>query len=178
MPTAHANRRALYVSLTPAQADALDHQEQRTGRSAAATAKLLLAQMLHEQEPPPNPEPVRRALLRDARQTLRLTKPEADLLKALAQRMNMSAHAYIVALLRSHMLRTPQPTGQEIEALDASTRELNAIGVNLNQLVRKAHEMNDFPTGLAPKIKQVADHMKKHAAAVNSVIRASVERWT
>lgn len=173
-------RKALYVRLTPARAVALDAYEKRTGRSAADVARQILDQLLSPDAPVPVPRTVKDYTARTARRTLRLTPAEDELATALAERHGISTQRFVVGILRTALLKAAQPTEREITALDASTRQLQAIGVNLNQVVRRLNEAppGQIPPGLADAIARVKDYIGTHTRAVDQLIKASLERWT
>ena len=175
-----STRKALYVRLTPARAAALDEYEKRTGRSAAVVARQLLDQILSPDQTLPTARTVQDYAARTARRTLRLTPAEDELVTALAARHGISTQRYVVGVLRTALLKAAQPTEREIDALDASTRQLQAIGVNLNQVVRRLNEAppGQIPSGLADAIARVKEYIGMHTRAVDQLIKASLERWT
>lgn len=173
-------RRGLYLSLTAEQDDALDRYTRSSGESAAALGRRVLAQLIQATSDDPRPIQARGYVARTARRTLRLTPAESDLVDALALRHGTTSHGYVVGVLRTALLKAPQPTEPEIAALDASTHQLKAIGVNLNQVVRRLNEAppGQIPAGLADAIQRVKDHLAGHTASVDRLIKARLERWT
>jgi hypothetical protein len=78
-------------------------------------------------------------LARQARLYVRLTRGDRQLLEARSAARCLAPATYASVLLRSHLRAlTPLPDS-ELRAIRQSTRELAAIGRNLNQIARAAH---------------------------------------
>ncbi|MGH8199774.1 MAG: plasmid mobilization protein, partial [Steroidobacteraceae bacterium] len=72
---------------------------------------------------------------RDARLTVRLVPEDRALLRERAAARTMHAATYVSALVRSHLRRVAPLPDRELSSLQASVRELAAIGRNLNRMV-------------------------------------------
>jgi predicted ATPase with chaperone activity len=101
--------------------------------------RLLMASMVSEPEPD--------AVLgdatfepRDARLTVRLMADDRLVLRERAAARGMPMATYVSALVRSHLRSLPPLPVAEHHALKATINELTAVGRNLNQLVRIAHQ--------------------------------------
>lgn len=81
-------------------------------------------------------EPAARAGLRDARLTVRLAPEDRALLSERAAARTMPAATYVSVLVRAHLRRIVPLPDRELSSLQASVRELAAIGRNLNTIAR------------------------------------------
>jgi hypothetical protein len=81
-------------------------------------------------------EPVAPSDLRDARLTVRLVPEDRALLSERAAARTMPAATYVSVLVRSHLRRVAPLPDRELSSLQASVRELAAIGRNLNTIAR------------------------------------------
>ncbi len=171
------------VRLDPAQHAELAAEAASRGTTVAAFIRHSLAQALH----PPMPKSsvdgtfrTRHSNYQPARKlrAFRLTDAEDALLQAQATQHGYTPQAYMLALLRTNLTGLPSPNKSEVEALDESTRQMRAIGTNLNQVVRKMNEMRGMPDGLAAAIQKVRDAIAAHTSHVDRVLKASAERWT
>jgi hypothetical protein len=66
----------------------------------------------------------------------------------------------------------------ELEELREATREIAAIGRNLNQIARALNADPDAePGGLAQAVVSVAEKIEDHKAAVSALIGRNLNRW-
>ena len=108
----------------------------RQGLSESALLKRLVDQMLAsapsddlaDSAAPPDP--------RDARLTVRLVPEDRALLRERAASRTMPAATYVSVLVRSHLRRVAPLPDRELSSLQASVRELAAIGRHLNTMAR------------------------------------------
>jgi len=108
----------------------------RQSLSESALLKRLVEQMLASSEieevathmAPPDP--------RDARLTVRLVPEDRALLRERAAARTMPVATYVSVLVRSHLRRVAPLPVRELSSLQASVRELGAIGRNLNTMAR------------------------------------------
>jgi hypothetical protein len=144
----------------------------------SALLKRMLDLLLHtagsEGQVAANPE--RPARL--ARLYLRLTEGDRQLLRERSAARCLAPATYVSILLRSHLRAlTPLPEA-ELRALRNSTRELAAIGRNLNQIALAAHRSDvgggvsrDELRGILKACEALRDH-------VRSYIRTNVSSWS
>ena len=115
--------------------------------------------------------------LRQTRVYVRLTPGDCLLLQARATARCLAPATYAAILLRAHLRAlTPLPEA-ELRALRQTTRELWAIGRNLNQIARAANQGN-AGTGVSRDELQVL--MKVCVALrdhVRQYIQANVRSW-
>ena len=103
------------------------------------------------------------ASLRRTRQiNLRVTEAEARTLAGHAEASRLTVPAY----LRRRGLRRPAPATAVAELPPELRRELNKIGVNLNQLTRLAHQGRYRPRGG----RAVADRLERAAAWIETIL--------
>ncbi|MDG4868622.1 plasmid mobilization relaxosome protein MobC (plasmid) [Guyparkeria sp. 1SP6A2] len=112
---------------------------------------------------------------------MRLTDDEQEAVAALADAEGFpTPTTWAAAVLRAAIHRDAVLTDAEIAALRESTRELAAVGRNLNQI---AHTLNieasrsnqaRVTDGL---IDAVAEHVEANKAAVSALIHRNLSRW-
>jgi len=78
--------------------------------------------------------------VRSSRLYVRIKAEDRLLLNERAAARRMAAATYVSAIVRSHLRSVCPLPKEELSALTRSIAELNAIGRNLNQLARLAHE--------------------------------------
>lgn len=112
----------------------------RQGLSESALLKRLIEQMLASAEVHAVVEPVAAPDPRDARLTVRLVPEDRVLLRERAIARCMPAATYVSVLVRSHLRRLAPLPDRELSSLQASVRELAAVGRNLNTMARLLHQ--------------------------------------
>jgi hypothetical protein len=108
----------------------------RQGLSESALLKRLVEQMLGSAKIDDLAEPVAPLDPRDARLTVRLVPEDRALLRERAVARTMPVATYVSVLVRSHLRRVAPLPDRELSSLQASVRELGAIGRNLNTVTR------------------------------------------
>ena len=114
---------------------------ERQGLSASAFLKRLVKQVLaaggSAEAVPSIPVQVR-----DARITIRLIAEDHALLCERAATRTMPSATYVSALVRAHLRRVAPIPDRELEALQATVRELAVLGRNINTITRLMHQGN------------------------------------
>ncbi len=115
--------------------------------------------------------------LRGSRLCVRLHPDDQLLLRERAAARQMAAATYVSVLVRAH-LRTLSPLPKaELMALKRSVAELSAIGRNLNQLARLAHQQGKVvgpsSEGVMAFIK-VCEALRDHT---KNLIKANTRSW-
>ena len=115
--------------------------------------------------------------LRGSRLCVRLHPDDQLLLSERAAARQMAAATYVSVLVRAH-LRTLAPLPKaELMALKRSVAELGAIGRNVNQLVRLAHQETK-PVGPSREdlwmILRVCESMRDH---IKDLVKANTYSW-
>jgi predicted DNA binding CopG/RHH family protein len=108
----------------------------RQSLSESALLKRLVEQMLASAEIDDVAESVAPLDPRDARLTVRLVPEDRALLRERAAARTMPVATYVSVLVRSHLRRVAPLPDRELSSLQASVRELRAIGRNLNTMAR------------------------------------------
>lgn len=113
-----------------------------------------------------------------ARMTIRMRAVLMDTAKARAKQKGMAPSRWVAALVQSNLMRDPVMTDSELTALNASSRELIAIGRNLNQMTKSLHEhhYNTEAVRLAA-LAELSEAIKQNRAAIRAVVRASQNAW-
>ncbi|HJS88968.1 MAG TPA: hypothetical protein VJ738_03295 [Steroidobacteraceae bacterium] len=112
----------------------------RQSLSESALLKRLVEQMLASADIDDTAEPVAPPDPRDARLTVRLVPEDRALLRERAIARSMPAATYVSVLVRSHLRRVAPLPDRELSSLQASVRELAAVGRNLNTMARLLHQ--------------------------------------
>jgi hypothetical protein len=108
----------------------------RQGLSESALLKRLVEQMLASAVTDTLAEPVVSPDARAARVTVRLVREDKALLCERAAARTMPAATYVSVLVRSHLRRLAPLPDRELSDLQASVRELAAVGRHLNAMAR------------------------------------------
>jgi hypothetical protein len=120
--------------------------------------------------------PIQRQL-RGSRLCVRLHPDDQLLLSERAAARQMAAATYVSVLVRSHLRPLAPLPKAELMALKRSVAELGAIGRNVNQLVRLAHQ-GAMPAGPSREdlrmILKVCEAMRDHTKAL---IRGNTRSW-
>jgi hypothetical protein len=90
----------------------------------------------------------------------------------------MSFSRWISALVQSNLTRHPVLTETELLAIEASTRELAAIGRNINQLARALNETY-FQTERIrlDRLNELSRNITQTREAIGALVRASRNSW-
>jgi len=114
---------------------------------------------------------------RTSRLYVRLRPDDQLLLAERAAARGMAGATYVSVLVRSHLRHLPPLPKAELVALKRCVAELGAIGRNLNQVVRIAHESGRI-TGPGREdlrsMLKVSEGLRDH---VKGLIKANVESW-
>ncbi|HJS88336.1 MAG TPA: hypothetical protein VJ738_00035 [Steroidobacteraceae bacterium] len=108
--------------------------------SESALLKRLAEQMLGSAEFDTAAEPMTPPDPRGARLTVRLVPEDRALLRERAIARSMPAATYVSVLVRSHLRQLAPLPDRELSTLQASVRELAAVGRNLNMMARLLHQ--------------------------------------
>ena len=113
---------------------------------------------------------------RDARLYVRLRHEDRLLLRDRAAARGMAPATYVSVLVRSHLRNLAPLPKEELLALRRSVAELGAIGRNLNQIAKAAHQAGK-PTGPEREdlrvMLKVADGLRDHVKALLNVNQTS-----
>jgi hypothetical protein len=135
-----------------------------------------------------------RAALVDARPKVPLTDEEWERVIARAAHEGLTVPRWIVALVRAHLAGQPQLGSPSLDALRRSNLEVQAVGRNLNQLVRALNAINDHlangrlgpaEEGLRSQrgqhvrelVQQIRNTIDGHLPRVSEVLTDNVNRW-
>ena len=141
----------------------------------------LLRRTLH-QVPSPRRPPVRvvpRRAERPTRQVgFRLTPSEYAALATRARAEGYRPTHWLVALIRVQLTREPSLSDPERQAVAHSTKQLLALGRNLNQIARA---LNRAPAQQAAVrlalLQELSTRIQAHVEQITALTRASLERW-
>lgn len=149
----------------------------RQSLSESALLKRLVEQMLASAEIDDTAEPIAPPDPRDARLTVRLVPEDRALLRERAAARSMRAATYVSVLVRSHLRRLAPLPDRELSSLQASVRELAAIGRNLNTMARLLHQDARQPVPGRQEVLamlRICEALRDH---VRALIKANLISW-
>jgi hypothetical protein len=96
--------------------------------------------------------------------------------RAAARRMSTSR--WIASLVQSNLIRDPVLTEPELLAVQAASRELAAIGRNLNQIARRLNDaFYETERVRIDLLSDLAESIKQERQAIRALVRASKQGW-
>jgi hypothetical protein len=115
--------------------------------------------------------------LRGARLAVRLHPEDQLLLTLRARARQMAPATYVSVLVRVH-LRTVSPLPEpELMALKRSVAELGAIGRNINQLARYAHQTTDVSGVTRQQLMSILKACEALRHHTKDLIKANAHSW-
>lgn len=108
---------------------------------------------------------------------VRLRPEDRLLLEARAAARGMRSATYVSALTRSHLRHLAPLPKNEYLALRQSINELSAIGRNVNQIAKYAHEGGRLPPSLQREcwaMLKVCEGLRDHTKAL---LKANLDSW-
>ena len=113
--------------------------------------------------------------LRGSRTSVRLHPDDKLLLAERAASRQMAVATYISVLVRAHLRNLSPLPKAELMALKRSVAEIGAIGRNLNQLTRLAHQGAGGPTrGDLLAILKACEALREHT---KDLVKANARSW-
>ncbi len=113
------------------------------------------------------------------RQEIRLANSEIDGISELAQAFGASRRAYLVNLVRGHLLRKPQLGMTELAVIGESNKQLAAFGRHLNQIAKKLNSGENIEAhSVAQALNRLKEEIDEHLAYVHKVMRSNLDRWS
>ena len=165
----HSDRQLLSESawlkrLVIRELQAVDDRQSATGDVSAATATA------HRQQPKETRRHSRRIYVR-------LRHDDKLLLAARAAARGMRPATYVSALTRSHLRAVAPLPKEELLALKRSIGELAAIGRNLNQIARAAHEGSRFPGHAKEEFRAMLKVCEALRDNTKTLLKANLTSW-
>ncbi len=112
------------------------------------------------------------------RMTVRMPRFLLEATKERARSKGMAPSRFVASLVQSNLTRQPVMNADEVKALQASSRELAAIGRNINQM---AHLLNatfhETERVRLDKLAEVHRAVVENRATIRALIRASQNAW-
>lgn len=108
---------------------------------------------------------------------IRVRHGDRLILRERAETRGMPAATYIAALVRAHLRALAPLPGEEVAALKRSIAELSAIGRNLNQIARVAHQTGRVTGPNRDDLRsmlKVCEAMREH---IKDLVRANRATW-
>jgi hypothetical protein len=117
----------------------------------------LLRRLITEALDLPAPSVVPLPIGRPEKVTVRFRESEMRQIAEIARRRGMTRTGWIVALVRSRLGSSVQPSPDEREALRAIVRELNRVGGNINQIARAANSSVQQGNAIEPASADICE---------------------
>jgi predicted DNA binding CopG/RHH family protein len=110
--------------------------------------------------------------------TVRMPRFLMEAVNARGRLKGMAPSRFITAMIQSNLTKQPVMTGEELNALQETNRELVAIGRNLNQIARSLngnfYETERIKLDSLRELKQV---INKNVDEIRNLVRASNNSW-
>lgn len=115
----------------------------------------------------------------NSRLMVRLPAGVARALHIRAQMKGMASSRYLGAIAQAHLAHVPVMTGEELAALKASSRELAAIGRNINQIARALNDAHHETHRVRLELlADLADTIEAEREAIRQLMHASLASWS
>jgi hypothetical protein len=112
------------------------------------------------------------------RMTVRLPGFLMDAAKQRGKSKGMAASRWVAALVQANLTGKPVMTDKELAVLQASNRELAAIGRNINQIAKALNEaFHETERVRLDTLAALSQSISENRAAIHSLVRASQQAW-
>lgn len=112
------------------------------------------------------------------RTTVRMPRFLMEAAKRRAKAKGMAPSRWISVLVQSHITRDPVMTNAELAGLHESSRELAAIGRNINQIAKALNEaFYETERVRLDTLAELGEAIKTNRAAIRALVRASLRAW-
>ena len=112
------------------------------------------------------------------RLTVRLPRYVRHAASELAKTRGLAISSWIASLVQSQVAATPVLTADELEIVDASNRELAAVGRNINQIARALNEAHfQVERVRLDRLAYLAEKIEDVRQAISTLVRASRNAW-
>lgn len=111
------------------------------------------------------------------RRQMTLYKNDLLNLEFIAQKSGCELPYYISALIRNHLYKSIELTGNEIEVLRKSNFQISSIGNNLNQIAKRVNLDMGIDHYDIDLIKQLIIKVDAHVQLVNQCLQLNLNRW-
>lgn len=118
------------------------------------------------------------------RMTVRMPRFLMEATKKRSKAKGMAPSRWVTALVQSNLTGQPVMSDAELEGLQASGRELVAIGRNINQIAKSINQANVIHPGAFEKewlplikLTELSQAITENRAAIRALVRASQNAW-
>ena len=112
------------------------------------------------------------------RMTVRLPGFLMEAAKQRGKSKGMAASRWVAALVQANLTGKPVMTDKELAMLQASNRELAAIGRNINQIAKALNEaFHETERVRLDTLTALSQSITENRAAIRSLVRASQQAW-
>ena len=107
---------------------------------------------------------------------IRLIPTEYHAVNLRAEAEGCSVQRWVINCIRASLTHQPQFTMETTKALWESSKQLRAIGRNLNQIAKRLNE-GELGTLKAEQLEKLAEYIYMHTHKVAALQDASLSRW-
>lgn len=154
---------------------------ERRGLTESELVRAMLTRLTATEAPAERddaPAPGREYERRDQQMKLTLTRSEKRAIDERASREGMRSSYWVIWLTRTHLTGQPQFNPNELDALREATRQLAAVGSNLNQVAHALNADLRHRDKLTDElIHQVAREVKSLRREIKAYVETAVNRW-
>lgn len=148
------------------------------GHSESSLLGLLINTFLERNPAPPPVSQEDEPEGKEDRVTARFTLDEGRALASLAAKRNMKRGTYLAALFRSHARLGVYLPEAELTALREASRELAALGRNVNQIARALNtSLDNAHVAMSLDFQHLGQLIASEREAVKTLIKASQKSW-
>lgn len=113
------------------------------------------------------------------RMTVRMPRFLMEAVNARGRLKGMAPSRFVTAMVQSNLTKYPVMTGEELIVLQATNRELSAIGRNLNQVAKSLNGgFHEAERVKLDKLKELKQAIEKNINEIRNLVRASNNSWS
>jgi hypothetical protein len=166
--------KAWLIRLPVALYDRWSAQAQAQGMSAPQLLRRAMVALLDGSNAPAA-VPSRTEAARSGHISLTLRRGDREAVRQACRAEGHTLSGWLAALIRARLNAAPVLTAEELQALEAATLQLAAVGRNLNSAVYRLHR-EDRWFEEAARLSTLASAVKKVTARMNAVVERATER--
>lgn len=111
--------------------------------------------------------------------TVRMPRFLMEAVNARGRLKGMAPSRFITAMIQSNLTKQPVMTGEELNALQATNRELVAIGRNLNQVAKSLNQaFHETERVRLDYLKELKQAINKNINEIRNLVRVSKNSWS
>ena len=156
-------------------AEGFERLSRQTDGSVSAALRRLIALVMNGQKPLPP-----RGVGQGKQVGVRLKKAERQALKVAAEARGVTPASWVRSLVLVHLARQPQWNSAELDVLRDLSRQLGAIGNNINQMayaINLAVHTGDYAPRQGVAAREAAEIIRFELRRVAAVVTGNFDYW-